>query len=76
MLNSQVSKELKSNSSTYMQNRNFNIENKEFFNRLSFQPNTIFRIAINTRYSEKSNSIEYGNEKAFLNDLGIEIKKK
>ena len=59
-----------------MQNRNFNIENKEIFNRLSFQPNTMFRIAINTRYSEKSNSIEYGNEKAFLKDLGIELRSK
>ena len=26
-------------------NRNFNIENKEIFNRLSFQPNTMFRVA-------------------------------
>ena len=75
MLNSQVSKELKSNASTYMQNRNFNIENKEIFNRLSFQPNTMFRIAVNARYSEKSNDIEYGNEKAFLKDLGIELRR-
>ena len=74
MLNSQVSKELKSNASTYMQNRNFNIENKEIFNRLSFQPNTMFRIAVNARYSEKSNDVEYGNEKAFLKDLGIELR--
>ena len=35
----------------------------------------MFRIAINTRYSEKSNSIEYGNEKAFLKDLGIELRR-
>lgn len=75
MVNSQVSKELKSNASTYMQNRNFKIENKEIFNRLSFQPNTMFRIAVNARYSEKSNGIEYGNEKAFLKDLGIELRR-
>jgi hypothetical protein len=75
MVNSQLSKELKKNSSTYMTNRNYNIENKEIKNRISFQPNTLFRIALNGRYSEKRNSIEYGNEKAFINDIGIELRR-
>jgi hypothetical protein len=75
MVNSQLSKEVKKNSSTYMTNRNYNIENKEIKNRISFQPNTLFRIALNGRYSEKRNSIEYGNEKAFINDIGIELRR-
>ena len=75
MLNSQLSKELKKNSSTYMTNRNYDIENKEINNRISFQPNTLFRVALNGRYSEKRNSIEYGNEKAFINDIGIELRR-
>ena len=75
MLNSQLTKEIKKNSSTYMANRNYDIENMEINNRISFQPNTLFRIAINGRYSEKRNSIEYGNEKAFINDIGIELRR-
>ena len=75
MLNSELSKEIKKNSSTYMTNRNYDIENKEMKNRISFQPNTLFRIALNGRYSEKRNSIEYGTEKAFINDFGIELRK-
>ena len=75
MVNSQLSKEIKKNSSTYMTNRNYNIENKEINNRISFQPNTLFRVALNGRYSEKRNSIEYGNEKAFIKDIGIELRR-
>ena len=75
MLNSQLSREIKKNSSTYMTNRNYDIENKEINNRISFQPNTLFRVALNGRYSEKRNSIEYGNEKAFINDIGIELRR-
>ena len=75
MLNSQLTKEIKKNSSTYMANRNYDIENIEINNRISFQPNTLFRVAINGRYSEKRNSIEYGNEKAFINDIGIELRR-
>ena len=75
MLNSQLTKEIKKNSSTYMANRNYDIENTEINNRISFQPNTLFRVAINGRYSEKRNSIEYGNEKAFINDIGIELRR-
>ena len=45
MLNSHISNETKNNSSNYMINRNFNINNKEFYNRFSYQPNTLFRIA-------------------------------
>lgn len=75
MLNSQLTKEIKKNSSTYMANRNYDIENMEINNRISFQPNTLFRVAINGRYSEKRNSIEYGNEKAFINDIGLELRR-
>ena len=56
MLNSHVSNEIKNNSSTYMVNRNFSITSREFFNRFSYHPNTLFRIAFKSRYSEKSNS--------------------
>ena len=75
MLNSQLTKEIKKNSSTYMTNRNYDIENIEINNRISFQPNTLFRVALNGRYSEKRNSIEYGNEKAFINDIGLELRR-
>lgn len=75
MLNSQLTKEIKKNSSTYMTNRNYDIENMEISNRISFQPNTLFRVALNGRYSEKRNSIEYGNEKAFINDIGLELRR-
>ena len=48
-----------------MMNRNFSITNREFFNRFSYQPNTLFRVAFKSRYSEKSNSEDLGDEKAF-----------
>ena len=75
MLNSQVNRELKKNSSTYMENRNFNLENREINNRISYQPNTLFRLAFNGRYSEKRNAVEYGNETAYLQDFGFELRK-
>jgi hypothetical protein len=75
MINSQLSKEIKKNFSTYMTNRNYEIEITEINNRVSFQPNTLFRVALNGRYSEKRNSIDYGNEKAFIKDIGIELRR-
>ena len=43
-VNSQLSKEIKKNSSTYMTNRNYDIENKRYIT-VSFQPNTLFEVA-------------------------------
>jgi hypothetical protein len=75
MLNSQINRELKKNSSTYMENRNFNLANREINNRISYQPNTLFRLAFNGRYSEKRNAVEYGDETAYLQDFGFELRK-
>ncbi len=75
MINSQIGSGFKRNSSTYAQNRNFNISEKETKNQFSYQPNTLFRISVNGRYSEKSNSVEMGNENAYISDFGIELRR-
>ena len=75
MINSQVGSGFKKNFSTYALNRNFNISEKETKNQFSYQPNTLFRISINGRYTEKINSIEMGNENASISDFGIELRR-
>lgn len=75
MINSQIGSGFKRNSSTYAQNRNFNISEKETKNQFSYQPNTLFRISVNGRYSEKTNSVEMGNENAYISDFGIELRR-
>ena len=75
MLQSEYNQGLKNNNSTYAINRNYNILETETFNKLSIQPNTLFRLSIDGRYTEKKNAIELGNETSYISDFGIEIRK-
>ena len=75
MLQSEYNQGLKNNNSTYAINRNYNILLNETFNKFSIQPNTLFRLSIEGRYTEKKNAIELGNETSYISDLGIELRK-
>ncbi len=75
MLNSELNFHSKQNSSTYANSRNFYINENENKHQLSYQPNTLFRIGIEGRYSEKINDEDFGNEKAYLTEIGLNLRK-
>lgn len=64
----------KSNVSLFLSTRNYNIELYDLEQKLSYQPNTAFRISAIYKYSKKQNIIEGGFQKAELNDIGLEFK--
>jgi len=65
---------IKTNQSDYAPSRNYEIAIEKIESKLSYQPNTKFRISINTSYSEKINSPESGTEQAYLTDLGLDLR--
>ena len=75
MYNTELSNELKTNNSTYAINRNYHINQQEIVNKIAYQPNTLFRLTINGRYTEKHNAIELGSETAYVTDIGIEVRR-
>jgi hypothetical protein len=75
MLNIASNKEVKTNFSSYAITRNYELDVTDFKGKFSFQPNTLFRLSLVGRYSEKMNSINYGGEQAFLTDVGIDFRR-
>ena len=75
MFQSENSQGIKINTSTYAISRNYKIFEIETVNKFSIQPNTLFRISLDGRYTEKRNAIELGNETSYISDMGIEIRK-
>src|SRR5690606_30987895 len=63
----------KSFGSEFFSARNFLIFSKETEHRLSFQPNTVFRLAARYKYNEKLNRLE-GGQRAGINTYGAELK--
>ena len=61
-------------SSDVMGGRNFNVFRQSVKPRIIWQPGTQFRAALAYKRTEKDNAMEYGNEHALLQDLGLEIK--
>lgn len=64
----------KSAESLFLINRNYKIESYELEQKLSYQPNTAFRISVIYKHAKKQNIIIEGNQKAELNDIGLEFK--
>ncbi|HEY1037769.1 MAG TPA: hypothetical protein VGF30_00110 [Bacteroidia bacterium] len=60
--------------SIYLSNRNYTINYYEAEPKLVFQPNTSFRLATGYKRSEKQNAKEFGNQKAVIDDILLEIK--
>jgi hypothetical protein len=64
----------KSSVSLFFSTRNYAIEYFDLEQRLSYQPNTAFRVSGIYRYGIKRNIIIEGFQKAELNDFGLEFK--
>jgi hypothetical protein len=60
--------------SQFLSNRNYLIEGYETEQKLAFQPNTAFRLSGIYKYSQKSNIIEGGFQRALINNYGLELK--
>lgn len=65
---------IKSNESAFLTTRNYKIEAYDLEQKLSYQPNTAFRISVLYKHNKKQNIILEGFQKAELNDLGLEFK--
>ncbi len=64
----------KTNQSDYAPSRNYEIEIEKIETKLSYQPNTKFRISLNTSYTEKINTPDLGTEQAYLTNLGFDLR--
>ncbi|MBC7694545.1 MAG: hypothetical protein H7141_03775 [Burkholderiales bacterium] len=72
---------IKSVESEFLSTRNYKIESYDFEQKLSYQPNTAFRISVLYKHNKKQNVINKTDvvtsstsEKAELNDFGLEFK--
>ncbi len=75
MFNLTANKEIKTNFSSYAQSRNYELNIDDFSSKLSFQPNTLFRLSLVGRYAKKANSIDFGGEQASITDVGFDFRK-
>lgn len=64
----------KSSVSLFFSTRNYAIEYFDLEQKLSYQPNTAFRVSLVYKYGVKQNIIYEGFQKAELNDFGLEFK--
>ncbi len=60
--------------SDFMSNRNYLYDFTELTPKISWQPNTKFRLTLNYGYQEKINRPDLGNEKAFITRVGAETR--
>ena len=65
---------MKISNADYTSGRNYEIQFVSIQNSFIYQPNTVFRITLDTKYSEKRNEETLGNESAFLSELGSTFK--
>lgn len=60
--------------SQYFGTRDFSIVYYEAAPKLNYQPNTAFRITASFKYTDKNNNVEFGAQRATLQDYGMELK--
>jgi len=65
---------IKQAESGFFSTRNYKIESYDLEQKLSYQPNTAFRISVLYKHNKKQNIIIEGFQKAELNDIGLELK--
>lgn len=58
----------------YVVGRNYSIEYRSIQPSFVYQPNTAFRISLDARYAEKFNAEEFGNESAYVSEVGTKVK--
>jgi hypothetical protein len=66
--------EVKINKSDYAPNKNYKLINTSAEVRLTVQPSTVFRTSFSGSYREKQNMIEFGGQKAYITDIGWDLK--
>jgi hypothetical protein len=64
----------KINSSQYFSSRNYTIDYYETEPRVSFQPNTAFRLSVLYKRSDKKNVLGEAAQRATLDDIGVELR--
>lgn len=64
----------KASSVEYANTRNYSIVSQQTEGKISYQPSTKFRLSAIAKYKDKRNQQGTSNEKAFINDYGIELK--
>lgn len=64
----------KSNSSDYTTGRDYNLDIWSINSKISYQPNTSFRVSLTNELSGKTNSADLGGETAEITDIGIELR--
>ncbi|MBL7935763.1 MAG: hypothetical protein JNM51_08165 [Bacteroidia bacterium] len=65
---------IKQTESGFFSTRNYKIESYDIEQKLSYQPNTAFRVSVLYKHNKKQNIIKEGFQKAELNDFGLEFK--
>ncbi len=64
----------KNNRSEFFSTRDYSLRSEEIEPKITFQPNTTYRITIAYRWMNKTNDPFYGGEKALSQRIGTEIK--
>lgn len=64
----------KGNRAEFFNNRNYDITISEVSPRISYQPNTKLKTTFLMGYKEKNNAAEYGGERSFSQEAGIELR--
>jgi hypothetical protein len=58
----------------YTSGRNYDIQYFFVEPSIAYQPNTKFRITLMSKYTEKENALDYGGQKAYLGEIGTDLK--
>ena len=58
----------------YTTGRNFDIRYFFVEPSIAYQPNTKFRFTLTGKYAEKQNSFEYGGQRAYIGEIGGDLK--
>ncbi|MCC6252004.1 MAG: hypothetical protein IT238_06035 [Bacteroidia bacterium] len=65
---------IKTNKSDYFNTRDYHIKYQEIEPKISYQPNTQFRLILSYKYSEKLNNNNDSNNVAINNNMGLELR--
>lgn len=73
-LNGLYKEGVKTNSSEFFTNRNYNLNYTEIEPKISYQPGVSFRLSLFFNYKEKVNDEEMGGESVFIDKAGTELR--
>ena len=73
-LQTATEQEVKINKSEYAPNKNYRLINTSSEVKFTVQPSTVFRTSFSGSYREKLNMIEFGGQRAYITDIGWDLK--